>query len=283
MKSVIVATGAARGMGFACAQRLASECDVLVAVDVNEEGLAQAAASLEGKAQIVRVRTDVSDPASVRALAQRVAAQGELRGLAHAAGISPTMADWRRIVDVDLRGTALLLDALLPQVVPGTAAVCFSSMSAYMVAQAPDAALTDVLDAPLASDLLERLAALEGRNISEPGIAYGWAKRGVIRLVQREAVRWGARGGRVVSIAPGIIDTPQSQQEFEQHPMMKLMVQQTPLGRVGRPDEVAELVAFLLSSRASYLSGTDILIDGGTLAGLDRFRREQSAGGARST
>ncbi|HXK22932.1 MAG TPA: SDR family oxidoreductase [Myxococcota bacterium] len=280
MRSVIVTTGAARGMGYACAQRLASECDVLVAVDANEEGLAKAAASLEGKAQVVRVRTDVSDVASVRGLADRVAALGTLRGLAHAAGISPTMADWRRIVDVDLRGSALLLDALLPQVVPGTAAVCFSSMSAYMAAQAPDEALLQILDSPLSSDLFERLAALEGRNLQDPGIAYGWAKRGVIRLVQREAVRWGARGGRVLSIAPGIIDTPQSQQEFEKHPMMKFMVQQTPLGRVGRPDEIAELVAFLLSARASYLTGTDILIDGGTLAGLDRVRREQAAGGA---
>src|SRR5882724_8068698 len=263
MGSVIVVTGAARGMGFACAQRLASECDVLVVVDLNEEALAKAATALEGKAQIVPVRADVSDAASVR----------ELGGLAHAAGISPTMADWRRIVDVDLRGSALVLDALLPQVVPGSAAVCFASSSAYLAAQVPDPTLLAILDDPLASDFLDRLAALRDPRITDPGSAYGWAKRGVIRLVQRESVRWGPRGGRVTSISPGIIDTPQAQQEFEKHPMMKFMVDHTPLARVGRPDEVAELVAFLLSARASYLTGIDILIDGGTLAGLDHVKR----------
>ena len=159
---------------------------------LNEEPR-DAAAGLEGEAQVVPVRADVSDAASVRALAERVAALGEFRGLAHAAGISPTMADWRRIVDVDLRGSALLLDALLPQVVPGSAAVCFASMSAYMVAQAPDATLQAIIDEPLASDLLDRLAALPDRRITDPGHPTDGRSAGD-RLVSANGA-WGARGG----------------------------------------------------------------------------------------
>ena len=104
--------------------------------------------------------------------------------------------------------------------------------------------------------------------VTDSGFAYGLAKVGVIRAVGRASVRWGARGGRVNSVAPGLIDTPMGRQEFEQQPVMKDMLDATPLARLGEPSEVAAVVAYLVSDAASFVSGIDVLVDGGMMQGI---------------
>ena len=111
-------------------------------------------------------------------------------------------------------GSARLLDALFPLAGEGTAAVCFASMAAVLLVPTGDAAADPVLDDPLAPDFLDRLGAVAGPGIEDSGTAYAWAKRGVQRLVRREAVRGVGRRPRP-SISPGMIDTPQGRQEAE--------------------------------------------------------------------
>jgi NAD(P)-dependent dehydrogenase (short-subunit alcohol dehydrogenase family) len=252
--SVAVVTGASSGMGRSCVDRLRGMADDLVVVDLE-------APAIEGT---IGVACDVSDPDAVAALAERVRQLGPFRALAHAAGISPTMADARRVFDVDLVGTQRLLNAFEELVVTGSAAVCFSSMAAYQLAPFATTDIDALIDEPLAPDFLARAAEL----FADSGLAYGLAKRGVIRATARAAVRWGARGGRVNSLAPGIIDTPMGRQELEQQPVMRTMLEQAPLGRLGEADEVAAVVAFLLSDEASFVSGIDVLVDGANVPGM---------------
>ncbi len=189
---------------------------------------------------------------------------GPFRALAHAAGISPTMAGARRVFEVDLVGTQLLLDAFEELVVPGSAAVCFASSSAYQVAPYVDADQDALIDDPLAPDFLDRAVAA----FPDSGFAYALAKRGVIRAVARAAVGWGRRGGRVNSVAPGLIDTPMGRRELDGQPIMRQMLERTPLGRLGEPGEVAAVVAYLVSDAASFVSGIDVLVDGGMVQGM---------------
>lgn len=270
--TVGIATGAGRGMGFECGVRLADMVDHLLLVDLDEATVTAAAQGLstgDHRAVVEPFVLDVTDQAGLRRLADRVSELGQLRAVAHAAGISPTMADWRRILTVDLVGTAMLAEVLRPLVTAGTAMVCFASMAGIFLAnQSPPAAADAALDAPLHAQLLDRLHHAVGETIEDPGVAYGWAKRGVHRFVQQEAVRIGPLGGRVCSVSPGTIDTPQGQQEAEQQPFMQTILDRTPLGRLGEAHEVAAVVAFILSDEASFLSGVDILVDGGVCAAL---------------
>ena len=271
MTTVGIATGAGRGMGFSCAQRLTKMVDVLLVVDRDESSLESAVRELTGGgASVEPVALDVTDAPAVAGLVEHVRRFGTLRAVAHAAGISPTMADWRPVISVDLVGTALVLDALHPLAVDGTAVVCFASMAANFLAPFADPAVDKIIDDPLSPTLLDDLEK-NATGIDNSGSAYSWAKRGVQRLVRREAIRWGAAGARVCSVSPGIIDTPMGRQEYDQQPMMAVMVEQTPLHREGRPEELAAVVAFLLSDEASFVNGIDVTVDGGVCAALEQM------------
>lgn len=277
MPTVGIATGAGRGMGYACAQRMVGTVDVLLLVDLDADTVGAAARELSTTATRVEPFVlDVTDAEGLDRLAARVAELGTLRSVAHAAGISPTMADWRRIFAVDLVGTAMLAQALRPLAVAGTASVYFASMAPNIGRMQATPEQAAVLSDPLATDFFERIREVVGeQTIEHTGAAYAWAKYGVQQFAREEAVRLGAVGARACSVSPGIIDTPQGRQEADHNEAMGEMVRMTPLGRTGRAEELAAVVAFLLSDEAGYVNGTDVLVDGGVVASITGASRPQ--------
>jgi NAD(P)-dependent dehydrogenase (short-subunit alcohol dehydrogenase family) len=214
------------------------------------------------------MQTDVSAPDDVAALAATAAGLGPISCVVHTAGLSPTQATAAQIIAVDFVGTARMLDAFEPHVRPGTVAVCIASMAAMFATLSTE---TEQSLATTPTDELLSLAALD-TNTLDAGMAYVVAKRGVQVRVEAAARAWGRRGGRVVSLSPGIIATPQGNEELagSSGDGMRAMIAMSALERVGTPDDIAATVEFLVGPAASLITGTDILVDGGIVAAVRR-------------
>jgi NAD(P)-dependent dehydrogenase (short-subunit alcohol dehydrogenase family) len=273
--ALAVVTGAAGAMGSACAGALAPAVDVLLLTDVKREQLDRVVARIEQSmpTKVCAETADLGSPDDINRIAARAAELGSLHSVVHTAGLSPSMAGWREILDIDLVATARLLDAFAPYVHAGTIAVCLASVSGRMGDF--DVAMDAVLDDALSPELHARFQALAGDE-PDPGATYRLAKRGVIRLCERAAVTWGAQGGRVLSLSPGLIDTEMGRLELVHNPIKEWLASITPVGGdrnhetvlPGCTDDIARTVAFLCSGAAAFISGCDILVDGGLLAAM---------------
>jgi NAD(P)-dependent dehydrogenase (short-subunit alcohol dehydrogenase family) len=216
--------------------------------------------------EVEAIAFDLTDPESTAAL---LAAVGDsIDALVVTAALSSSMANGERIFEVNLIGYAKLLDAVEPFLHEGSVGVIFSSESGYAAPATPE--LVAVLDDPLAPDFFDKIRAL-GLDPDHPSFAYSVSKLGVHRLAQKRVFAWGAKGARIVSVSPGINDTPMNRLDESHHPeVMAKIIESSPLGRRGTPAEVAAVVDFLTSDKASLVTGSDVLVDGGMVHSIPR-------------
>ncbi len=265
MKDVMILMGAGQ-IGMAIARRLGYGKKIVIG-DKNIRN-AQTISDIMNSAGFDTVCTeaDLSSRDSIRRLIETAQEYGEIKMLVNAAGVSPSQAPIEAILKVDLYGTAVLLEETGKVIAEGGAGITISSQSGHRMAQ-----LTAEEDELLATTPVEELLSLEmlqPRNIKDTLHAYQMAKRCNEKRVMAEAVKWGKRGARLNSISPGIIVTPLAIDEFNgiRGDFYKNMFAKCPAHRPGTADEVANVAELLMSDKGAFITGTDVLIDGGATA-----------------
>jgi NAD(P)-dependent dehydrogenase (short-subunit alcohol dehydrogenase family) len=265
MKEVLVVVGAG-SIGQAIARRVGAGKHVLLASLDERQAVAAARVFHDTGFDADAARVDVSSRESVHALVQAATSRGNVTGLIHAAGVSPSQASVETILRVDLYGTALVLELFGEVIARGGAGVVISSQSGHRLP-----ALTPEQDKALATTPVEDLLKLD---LAQPGQvrdtlhAYQLSKRGNSLRVMAEAVRWGRRGARINTISPGIIITPLANDELNgpRGAGYRRMIEGCPVGRAGTPDEVGNVAALLMGPDGAFITGSDFLMDGGVTA-----------------
>ena len=231
-------------------------------VEANAEAAAQTL--LDAGFDVSTAVVDVSSRESVTDLAQRAAARGPIVGVIHAAGVSPSQASPDTILRVDLYGTALVLEVFGELIAPGGSGVVIASQSGHRLP-----ALTTEEDEALAMTPTDELLDLPLlADVSDPLHAYQVSKRANALRVKAAAVTWCERGARINCISPGIIITPLARDELTgpRGEGYRAMLEGCPVGRAGTPDEVGTVGELLMSPAGAFITGSDILMDGGVTA-----------------
>jgi NAD(P)-dependent dehydrogenase (short-subunit alcohol dehydrogenase family) len=265
VRDVIVVIGPGQ-IGQAIARRVGVGKHVLLA-DVRQDNANAAAEILDNAGYEVSIATvDASSREAVHALVERATGLGDVTGLIHAAGVSPTQASPATILKVDLYGTALVLEEFGSVIARGGAGIVVASQSGHRLPP-----LTVEQNKALATTPVEELLSLpflQPDQVTDSLRAYQVSKRGNSLRVMAEAVRWGKRGARVNTISPGIIMTPLAKDELRgpRGEGYRRMIEVSAAGRVGTPDEVGTVAALLMGPDGGFITGSDFLMDGGVTA-----------------
>ena len=263
MKEVVVLVGSG-SIGQAIARRVGAGKKIILG-DLKISAANDAAKILENAGfETSTVEVDISSRESILNLIEHAKKFGEIKNLINAAGVSPSQASVEKILQVDLYGTAVLLEEFGKIISENGSGVIISSQSGHRLH-----ALTEEENFLLATTPTKKLLEIDFlKKISDTLKAYQYSKRCNVLRVMYEATNWGKRNATINSISPGIIITPLANDEL--HGPRKdgylKMIEASPAKRAGTPDEVGDLAEFLMSSRGKFISGADFLIDGGTTA-----------------
>ena len=262
MKSVTVLIGSG-SIGVAIARRVSAGKHILLTDLKKENADAVAAVLSDAGFEVSTATVDVSSREAVRSLAQKAAALGDVTGVIHAAGVSPSQASPKTILSVDLYGTALVLEEFGNIIARGGAGVVIASQSGHRLGVLTNE--QNKLLATVPADQLLSLPMLQLDQVKDSLHAYQLSKRGNALRVMAEAVRWGKRGARINTISPGIIITPLAKDELTgpRGEGYRRMIELCPVGRAGTPDEVANVAALLMGPEGTFITGSDFLMDGG--------------------
>ncbi|CAI7570365.1 unnamed protein product [Penicillium pancosmium] len=264
---VVVGSG---GIGLAIARRMGSGHHIVLA-------------DFSGK----QLETNME---SVQNLVQHVAKIGPIRAIAHTAGLTPVQTSADQIYQVNLLGAAQVIEGGFPQATAGTAMVVISSIAGHGKHSEVSPEFEKHLAIAPSNELLLRPEFDTSKDNSDEAakeyfsrmIAYAVSKRANIVCVQAAASAWGNKGARINSVSPGAIATTIGRQEIAGPiggPAIKEAIARTPAKRIGSPIDIANVVAFLSSPEASFITGNDIMVDGGWVMGLVRQMAETTLAG----
>lgn len=255
MKDLYIITGATGGMGYEAAEYFSKKGRLLL-LDLSLESLNQVKDKLKGDIDILKF--DITKEEDINNLVSYIKEVGGFKYLLHFAGVSESMGKSDLIYKINLIGSSILLNAVYDYIKPGGVVLNVSSMTAHMTKASNE--VIELLRKPLDKDFLINIL----KHTENTTLAYGWSKIGIIELTKIEAPKWGEKEARIVSISPGAILTPMVKKEMEKNSeAINQLINLTPMKRIGMPADIINLVDFLISDKASFITGTDILIDGG--------------------
>lgn len=257
---VVIGTGS---IGQAIARRIGAGKHILLA-DIRQENNDAAAKILSEAGYTVSTEiVDISSRESVQSLVNKVSFKGKIEGLIVAAGVSPTQASPKKILEVDLYGTALVLEEFRTIIGNGGSGIVIASMAGHRLPPLTTEQNKALATAPV--EELLHLSFLQPETIENSSLAYMYSKRANSLRVTAEAVKWANNGARLNTISPGIIITPLAYEELNGPlgDIYRRMISTSPAGRAGTPDEVANVAALLMGPDGAFITGSDFLMDGG--------------------
>jgi NAD(P)-dependent dehydrogenase (short-subunit alcohol dehydrogenase family) len=274
---VVVGGSKVGGIGMGVTEVLGAEGSLIVTGATREEVMG-GNAHLESKGiDAVSMVVDVLNPSDVEALVAKAKSFGNVKGVVIITGLTPACGDWKLIMRVNLLGVTALMKAFADVMEPNSSFVLFSSSSPYQLKRETLDAVDGLLyESDTCPEFMEKIAPTilsEGEEMAV-NLSYPISKRGVQLIVRKYAVLLGGKGIRVNSVAPGLADTLRNQELINMSQNMREMVEEmTPSKRMGSLVEMGNVVAFLLSDKASFVSGIDVLIDGACLANMHMRKR----------
>lgn len=264
-KDVIALLGAG-SMGCAIVRRIAAGKKILLG-DISEKNLEKVSGDFEyGGYDVETCIVDAMEKDSVEAFAQKAASLGNVMYFIDTAGASPNQASPEHILSLDMAGTGYAVDAFGKVMVEGGAGLIISSQTGYMY-PIPNETELEILKTP--TEKLMDVPFIK-ETATSSGLAYMIAKRvNHLQAQKAAATTWKERRARINTISPGVIVTPLAYDEFAAAGEgYQQMIDASAAMRTGTSEEIAEAGAFLLGEHAKFITGTDLLIDGGVIAAI---------------